>query len=175
MSDDSIALQFSYLTPYDIGKLSKIMVVKPYVLQCVVDHYTLARNQDDHSFQVCPIIEIPLVDMYKFPEDHYLWDTYNDLVSRFGQEVVDMYVPKDSSSIKKKIDDVILLAMDKVNKRDDLWIEFNQWNTVHTGCELLRAKSSASTMIYEAAQENYDIIDQDLSNQLCRIHIKKRR
>lgn len=177
--DDSPMLQFSYLTPYDIEKLSKIMVVKPYALRCVINHYTLTKQQEDPGIHLCSIIEIPFDDLQKIPEDYHLRDTYDRLVKQYGQEVVDICIPKDGSVIKNKITNIITFTMDKVYKSDGLRIEFNKYNMASVdGTPLrrvLRAESSVSNMIYEAAQENFDIVDQDFSSQLCYIQIEKRR
>lgn len=172
---DSPILQFSYLTPHDMEKLSKIMVVKPYALRCVINHYTLTKHQDDPMIHLCSIIEIPFDDLQKIPEDYHLRDTYDSLIKQYGQEVVDICIPRDGRVIKYKIANIITFAMDKVYKRDDLRIDFNKYNMPNVNGRLLRAESSVSDMIYEAAQESFDIVDQDLSSQHCYIQIEKRR
>lgn len=168
-------LRFSYITAYDIQRLSSVMVVKPYALRCVINNYTLTRDQDDPLIQLCPIIEIPFADLQNIQEDHHLLDTYNNLVNTFGQEVVDLCIPKDIDPIRKKILKIIMFAMDKVYNSDKIRIEFNRYNLPEVSGKIVRAESSIPSMIYEAAQENFDIVDQELSGQLYYIQIEKRR
>lgn len=168
-------LRFSYLSAYDMKKLSRVMVVKPYALRCVIDNYTLTRDQDDPMIQLCSIIEIPFGDLQKIQENHRLLDTYNNLVNTFGQEVVDLCIPKNSDSIKEKIAKIIIFTMDKVYNSDNLRIEFNKYTLPEVSGKIMRAESSIPNMIYEAAQENFDIVDQELSGQLYYIQIERRR
>lgn len=170
MSSKIGVISFTYIPMELIASLEEILSSNGSMLKDICNRYVLVSNDDTNPLHHdCPIIELVKKDIDAVRNPAIILDQYNNLVEEYGQGVVDLVVLEDDKIIQKKITDVLKFAMDKVYKSDIMRIEFIKY------LEPLMYTSSIPNLIYSAAGENFDIIDQRVIGQENYVVIKRRK
>ena len=167
MNSEIGVVSFTYMGIEAIASLEDIMSSDPDVITQIFDRYVLLSNDDNELHHDCPIIELCKSDINftSMPEERMI---YNDLVRKFGKDIVDLFIVEDISKIQNKVLYIINFAMDSIYKTDTIKIEFKR-------ADHKPRKSSIPSLIYYVLWENFDIKDQCTIGQQNYIVIKRRK
>ena len=141
-------LSFTYLRVDQLPLLESMFSLGIDSVKELNDRYTLIHHHDHPLYHDCPIYQIPYNDI----NDGYLKMFYDEFVNKYGQDCVDMIIPKNEDVIRKNISNVIKFAFEKVYQVDKIKVEF--WQS-HPTTE----KISIPNIIYSVLYENFKIID----------------
>ena len=171
MSIELGVVSFSYIPAESIMALEEIIISSDIdTLKKICDRYVLLSNDKANKFHHdCPIMEIVKSDIDKTTNPSHIRSRYNELINKYGKEVVDLLVVEDSKIIQNKIAEVLNFAMDKIYHSDAIRVEFNRfYNPFMKG-------TSIPSLIYSVIGENFDIIDQCVIGQPNYVIIKRRK
>lgn len=161
-------VSFTYIHLEQLPLLEEILSSNKHGIQQLHDRYVLLSYDKQNKFyHDCPMIELLKKDVLSSGQSWVL-KYYNNLIKKFGKELVDLLIIEDEEIIKNKILYIINFAMNFVYKSNALRIEMLKYK------ESPREISSIPNLIYSTIGENFDIIDQYLLGQQNYIIIKKR-
>lgn len=130
------------------------------------DRYVLFAHEKNKLHHDCPMFEYLLDDINesKVP---FILDNYHRLVKKYGKDLVDLLVVSDENTIKNKIIKLLDFTFNNVYDADIIRVEFLRYGSPS------KDFISIPSIIYEAIEENYDIINKQLTQQ-CWVNIRRR-
>lgn len=152
-------LSFTYFSLAQLGELKGILIATPDVLEKMNQQYALYSHVNNDSVNYCPIYQIPKKDLENRPKKDIPLAMYHHLIEQFGQKAVDLLIV-DEDVMKNNIKNMIQFAMDTIYHDDGIIIEFETIKGLNAAQIMLGATSSVPDMIYEVAQEYFEIVTQ---------------
>lgn len=163
-------LNISYLPLNHISLLNDlIQSIEIQEMLSVSEHYVLMRKKDSSVLNMIQdqivnltIHELLLDDIINTPLT-CIQEPYNDLTQEYDEEVLNLFILKDSKKIETKLYHSINFTMKEFFKTDILQIEFTRY-----------PYSSIPKVIYNVLKDNFHIKKHNKMNNPNIIIIKRR-
>lgn len=138
--------------------------------------YSVARNHRfENNILLCAVSHALYTDLMKYDEEHEYRKLYKDKCSKYGQNIIDLFITKDEDLVKNKLIQGIEFSMDKIFKQDEIIIRVDAYKT---GCifgEKYKETSSILDILKEILQEHFKIISKDITEKTLLFKIQRRR
>lgn len=162
-------VSFTYIHLEQIPLLEEILSSNKHGIRQLHERYVLLSNDEENKFHHdCPMIELLKKDVVAVKKE-WIAKYYQDLINKYGKELVDLLIIEDAEIIQNKILYILNFAMDQIYKSTTLRVELSQYSGFQDV-----TSSSMPDLIYSTIGMNFDIIDQYLLGEENYIIIKRR-
>lgn len=145
------------LTAPEAGAVIRSNVPKEYN-----NNYMTVRHVSKPYVIICASFHMLYEDLMKYPETHSYRTLYSEACKKYGKDTMNLLIIKDKSLIKRnciKSIDFIMKRCFRVNKVD---ITFNMYKSGFINGKRYKETSDFINILYEAIQENYNILETKL-------------
>lgn len=139
------------------------------------DTYLIVR--DKRNQMVSEIRSIHVLYSNLITSGNKYIDQYNELIVKYGFELIDKLFIKDENIISNSLLKTINFAMNEMYKVDEMFIQFNLYKEgiIKHNMQRFKETSDIINILYYVLQENFIIIENNLVDKTAIIHFKKRR
>lgn len=151
-------IKFTTLHVSQLFLLTGILELQKDALQKTNGEYAIYVTETDPNVVNCPICDIPYSDIIN-DQNIDPYDLYTKMLAMYGQDLVDIIVPRNDEVIETRVKNILDLVMDKVFKTDELEVIIYSNNPLEPN-----HRSTMAQLIRKTIYKYFNCISSEVNN-----------